>query len=308
MDKRWDLIGDIHGYADDLAQLLDKMGYALRDGVYRHANRRVIFLGDFIDGGTQNRRVLNIVRPVVEAGQALAIMGNHEYNAICYHTPHPNRPGEYLRAHSDKNLGQHEKTLAEFDGSDDDALQDMIKWFGKLPLFIEIEGLRAVHACWNEGSIDCLRGALGDDPVMTDACLVESCDKTSEAYAAVETVLKGMEFELPAGISFADKYGQPRTEARIRWWLDDAVSMDEMVLGPPSLHAATAGRAADRSQLVGYDRALPPVFFGHYWLTGEPALQQSNVVCLDYSVAREGKLVAYRWDGEQTLDGSRLIW
>lgn len=308
MNKAWDLIGDIHGYADDLEQLLEKMSYALRDGVYRHPHRKVIFLGDFIDGGTRNRRVLEIVRPMVEAGEALAIMGNHEYNAICYHTPDPNRPGEYLRAHSDKNLGQHEKTLTEFDGSDDDALLDMIDWFRSLPLFIERDGLRAVHACWDAESIELLRRALGDDALMADAFLVESCDKASEAHAAVEIVLKGMEFELPAGIAFTDKYGQPRTEARIRWWLDDAESLDEMVIGPSALDAATAGRAVDCRQLVGYDRALPPVFFGHYWLTGEPALQQSNVVCLDYSVARQGRLVAYRWDGEQTLDGSKLFW
>lgn len=308
MAKAWDLIGDIHGYADDLERLLGKLGYARKSGLYQHPDRRVLFLGDFIDGGTQNRRVLDIVRPMVEAGEALAIMGNHEYNAICYHTRYPERPDEYLRAHTDKNLGQHEKTLAEFDGLDDPALQEMIDWFRTLPLFIERDGLRAVHACWDEVSIRWLRKELGDELVMTDSFLVESCDKTGAAHAAVEAVLKGLEFELPDGITFKDKYGQVRSEARIRWWLDAPASLDAMVVGPPELNQATAGHAADVDQLVGYDRVLPPVFFGHYWLTGEPVLQQSNVACLDYSVARGGKLVAYRWDGEQTLDGAKLIW
>ena len=46
----------------------------------------------------------------------------------------------------------------------------------------------------------------------------------------------------------------------------------------------------------------PPVFLGHYWLTGEPTPLEQHVACLDYSVAmRGGKLVAYRWNGEQEL-------
>ena len=35
-----------------------------------------------------------------------------------------------------------------------------------------------------------------------------------------------------------------------------------------------------------------------------------NVACLAYSVASEegGKLVAYRWDGEQQLRNDKFIW
>ena len=48
-----------------------------------------------------------------------------------------------------------------------------------------------------------------------------------------------------------------------------------------------------------------PVFFGHYWLKGEPALIRKNVCCLDYSIGSfygHGRMVAYRFDGEQSLD------
>jgi hypothetical protein len=44
------------------------------------------------------------------------------------------------------------------------------------------------------------------------------------------------------------------------------------------------------------------VFFGHYWLQGEPTLYRNNICCLDYSVAKEGKLVAYSLNGESILD------
>ena len=53
-----------------------------------------------------------------------------------------------------------------------------------------------------------------------------------------------------------------------------------------------------------------PVFFGHYWLTGLPELIRDNVCCLDYSVAGyrgDGRLVAYRFDGEQKLDNRKFV-
>ena len=45
----YDIIGDIHGYADPLHELLEKLGYKNKQGVFGHASRQVIFLGDFID-------------------------------------------------------------------------------------------------------------------------------------------------------------------------------------------------------------------------------------------------------------------
>lgn len=40
---------------------------------------------------------------------------------------------------------------------------------------------------------------------------------------------------------------------------------------------------------------------GHYWLEGTPMPLADNIACVDYSVAKNGKLVAYRWDGETIL-------
>ena len=62
----YDLIGDIHGHADELEQLLGMLGYRRQQGVYGHPERQVIFVGDFIDRGPQIREVLEIVRPMVD--------------------------------------------------------------------------------------------------------------------------------------------------------------------------------------------------------------------------------------------------
>jgi hypothetical protein len=53
--RMYDLIGDIHGYAERLELLLQKMGYSKRNGVYHHPERKVLFIGDYIDRGPQIR-------------------------------------------------------------------------------------------------------------------------------------------------------------------------------------------------------------------------------------------------------------
>ena len=80
-----DLIGDIHGHADKLEKLLLKLGYKKSNGVYAHPKRKVLFVGDYIDRGPKIRETLEIVKSMVDSNNAIALMGNHEYNAICCH-------------------------------------------------------------------------------------------------------------------------------------------------------------------------------------------------------------------------------
>ena len=109
----YDVIGDIHGHADALRRLLARLGYVQRDGCFRHAERQVIFLGDFIDRGPEIQGVLEIARTMVDGGAALAVMGNHEFNAVAFHLEHPEVPGTYLRQRNDKNIRQHRETLTQ---------------------------------------------------------------------------------------------------------------------------------------------------------------------------------------------------
>ena len=50
-----------------------------------------------------------------------------------------------------------------------------------------------------------------------------------------------------------------------------------------------------------------PVFF-HYWLNVSPGITASNAACLDFSVAKEGYLTAYRWSGESELTEDSLVY
>jgi len=63
--QSYDLIGDIHGQAPELVRLLEKLSYLNVDGVWQHTERKVIFLGDFVDRGDYQREVIDIVRPMV---------------------------------------------------------------------------------------------------------------------------------------------------------------------------------------------------------------------------------------------------
>ena len=75
-NHRYDIIPDIHGHHRKLVRLLDGLGYR------RHPEGRMaLFLGDYLDRGPEIREVLHTVRGMVEAGDALAILGNHESNA-----------------------------------------------------------------------------------------------------------------------------------------------------------------------------------------------------------------------------------
>ena len=57
-----------------------------------------------------------------------------------------------------------------------------------------------------------------------------------------------------------------------------------------------------------YSHFEPPVFLGHYWMEGDPKQLAQNIACLDYSVAVPGgKLVSYRWNGEQAIKDENFV-
>jgi len=73
----YDIMGDIHGHAQALKELLRKMDYKELNGVWQHSTRKIIFVGDYIDRGPAIRETLNIVRTMKENSHAITLMGNH---------------------------------------------------------------------------------------------------------------------------------------------------------------------------------------------------------------------------------------
>jgi hypothetical protein len=307
MNNSLDIIGDVHGQCDKLLALLAHLGYSLSGGAYRHPSRTAVFVGDLIDRGPKQVQTVELVRAMVDAGSARCILGNHEFNAIAWATPDPMVSGEFLRAHGKPgNLAQHRAFLEQV-GEWSSQHWEFIAWFGTLPLWLELPGLRIVHACWHEESMARLRAVLGPGDTLTEDLVLRASQRETWEFAAVETICKGPEVPLPPGISFADKEGKARHEVRVRWWQEDLSTYRKAAIGPPG----DLDMLPDLPMPPGWTThryAGPPVVFGHYWFTGTPEVISTRFACVDYSAAREEcPLVAYRWDGEGELDSGKLM-
>ena len=310
----YDIIGDIHGHADALRRLLVKMEYTELDGVWRHAERTAIFLGDFIDRGPKQVETVMMVRRMVEAKAAMAIMGNHEFNAIAYYLKHPRQKRRHLRTHTGiigkKNFEQHQSFLAEAK-SKPGLHQELVEWFLTLPLWLDLPEIRVVHACWHPKFMNYLRPRLAPNNLLTKELMVHaSREPKHEAlkdnpepsvFKAVEALMKGIEAPLPAPHSFKDKGGHIRRRVRVTWWNREAKTFGDAALLSPRAEGAWSEQAIPAHALIDYPTDKP-LFFGHYWREDEPKPLSDNVACLDYSIAAKGQLVAYRTDGERVLN------
>lgn len=293
------IIGDIHGQADKLESLLRRLGYRQEKGVYSRSNAKIVFLGDFIDRGPHQRRVIDIVRPMVESGNALAVMGNHEFNAIAYHSLHPDT-ADPLRPHNEQNTRQHQAFLDEYRLHEEET-RKVIGWFKTLPVYQEIKDetgrvlFRAVHACWSPPIIKRV------PQILNDGYLVDAAIKGTQAYSDIEVLLKGPEIPLPNGVSFLDKDGNQRHSIRIKWWNTVAdINYRNLAMVPREEEGKLPVSPVAGSEIADYhyDSIEPPIFFGHYWLTGKPGPIAENLACLDYSAGKGGVLVAYHWKGK----------
>ena len=160
----YDIIADIHGRFDKLSALMARMGYQ-SDGVgfIPPAGHRALFLGDLIDtkpghpfpGGV--RATLRAVKVMRDRGDALCLMGNHEWNAILFHTT--DADGEPLKSNGSRNTRTHQGTLDDFPDHADPASEWRVvwlPWFKYLPISLDLGGFRAVHACWHAELLEIL--------------------------------------------------------------------------------------------------------------------------------------------------------
>ena len=151
-DGPLDIVGDVHGEIDALESLLAALGYDL-DGDHP-GGRRLVFVGDLVDRGPSSPAVLRRVAQLVRAGRAQCILGNHELNLLRDVARHgngwwvtPERPP----ARTDP-----------VDPSEKPAFRDFLE---TLPLVLERDDLRIVHACWQDDAISQLRRS-GARPVL----------------------------------------------------------------------------------------------------------------------------------------------
>ena len=301
----YDIIGDVHGQNGKLTALLKKLGYRTKDAAYRHPEgRTALFLGDLIDSGPGQIEVINIVKNMIEAGSGRTIMGNHELNAIGFATMRDDGQG-YLRPHSKGNAAQHKGFLTQV-GWESGLHKELVTWFKTLPPFMDFGDIRLCHAWWNQDYID--RIALNSDAngSLNEEFLHAAFDESHKDWAVMEGVTKGLEITLPNGHSFTDHSGFERNKIRVKWWDENATTYSKAAMVGESYRENMPDILLPHTVKLGNESRIP-TFLGHYWLTGEPTIQNATTAVLDYSAAKDGPLVAYRWDGEQELTNDAFV-
>lgn len=306
----YDIIGDVHGCAKTLESLLVKMGYAMRDGCYRHATRKVIFVGDIVDRGPRIREALHLVKNMVDAGEAEIVLGNHEYNAMCYCTR--GRDAEdhlFLREHNARNHRHIRETLDQFETYPEEW-QNFLSWFHTIPLYLDKGHFRVVHACWDRHAIEHFN-TLSPRHTLNLDMLYQSARKGTFLEKMVDRLTRGTSLKLPNDETIVSKDGYVRNMFRTKFWNEAPKTYSDVVFQPDPLPDKLLGRALSEYELdllMYYRSDDVPVFVGHYWMSGPPAPITPNVACLDYSAVKYGKLVAYRMDNETTLQQDKFVW
>jgi Calcineurin-like phosphoesterase len=300
----YDIIGDVHGHATLLKKLLKTMGYVREHGLWRHPERIAIFIGDFINRGPEIRETIEIVRQMTEAGSALTILGNHEYSAILYHIK--DSSGMYLSRHIAGNRNQIQSTLTSFIGFETEW-RDHLKWLRTLPFYLDLGGLRVVHAYWNEKDINYLKKFIPKGKLKKD--FLRTIHENQQPTASIiYKILKGLEFRCPSDLILKCNKGMSRKVFRMNWWESpNNKTFRDLAFGNKFILPNYTVPQELAPIFEPYGSTNPPVIVGHYCLSEGAAIIQQNICCVDSAVVGSEQLSAYRWSGEEVLTKENLI-
>ena len=293
-----DIVGDIHGEIAALEQLLQVLGY---DRQGRHPEqRKLIFVGDLCDRGQDSVAVMKRVKQLIDDGYAQCVIGNHELNLLT----------DTLREGNGWFFGSpHLDDCQPFD-SIQASVQDrqwILQFLNSLPVALESEQLRVVHACWHQESIDQLRrsgfSSLGEayadfvQQTLRDLHALginESIQREQQRY---QHQLKDPAATVPLLQHLAEKELREQMQNPVRVITSGA---QKIALEP--IYAGGRWRMIDRVPWWDSYSEQIPVITGHYWrnfksLAEKTGLfktidalqwygQQQNVFCVDYSVGK----------------------
>lgn len=295
-----DVIGDVHGEIGALCSLLSRLGY---DGNGNHPdNRKLVFVGDLVDRGPDSIAVFELVKHLYDQDNAQIVLGNHELNLLIPDPVKPSRPkykhGNHWFHGKTENMLKKTTTI-QFQRLATKADQLRIQQFLKeLPLGLENQDIRVVHACWDPNSVEILRNdkrslleiynhyqdilEKGDYHSKQERALKEQNDNP------VKVLSSGKEKGLGEGEKPFEAGGRIRTIKRAQWWTE----YDEepfVVFGhywrklPPEVDHQE--RKLEVKDLDPDDKSgIPPLFDKDqpYSLLGP----KQNCMCIDYSVGK----------------------
>ena len=305
-DGPLDIIGDVHGEFDALMNLLDVLGYD-EDGQPTDG-RKLVFLGDLIDRGPDSPAVVDKVMALVDAKRAWCVLGNHELNVLLgrplpgngwFIQPNPTeRPGEFMSKRVSAS-----------------RIDEYLAFFGSLPLVLENESIRLVHACWHTPSVARIRRDVIEEHDVSNLYRGYELDlrkKLHEAELAHLVEEENMFYSValddpdwPAEVlpahAEAEVIAQNSNPIRV-------LTTGPVEVARTPFYAMGRWRMADRCRWWDdYDEQIP-VVIGHFWRRFDDAAERisgvfgrdvfegipshawmgrhKNVYCVDYSVGQ----------------------
>lgn len=270
-----DVVGDIHGEIEALRSLMLHLGYSA-DGTHPK-DRRLVFVGDLTDRGPDSPAVVDWVKSLVEAGRAQCVLGNHDLNILLGHRKHDNN-WFFGEAHQEDGIVV-PQVLA-----DESSRRRFCEFFRTLPIALERNDLRVIHACWCDEMIDIARES-GDVVALYKEHhgLIEG----SFPDLDLDDIDKGLEHQNKNPVKVISSGPEERTEVSVR----------------------SAGKIRRERRVQWWnDYRGPFCVFGHYSiLDGQPRGNDSTF-CVDYGVGKRWterragrtddfnlKLAALRW-------------
>lgn len=255
-DGAIDIVGDVHGEIEALLELLHHLGY---DENGSHAEkRRLVFLGDLTDRGPDSPAVVDLVQRLIEIGRAQCVLGNHDLNILLGYRKHDNH---WFFSEQWSLDGSDEPTPAVL--GDEEIRQRVLGFFKTLPLVLERDGLRVVHACWDDAMVEITR--VANDAIdlyeehrrrIDDRHNGTDLDKIGQGLDhqnlnPVKVLTSGKERCVKTPFEAS---GKLRYEERVPWWND-------------------------------YDAGELCVF-GHYSFFKGHCNSSQKAICIDYAVAK----------------------
>ena len=294
-----DIVGDIHGELQPLLHLLRHLGYDLRGN--HPQGRTLVFVGDFVDRGPDSPGVVALVRQLVQTGKAAAILGNHEINLL--RQDPKDGSGWFFDARLQSDLRKYPGFARPHDAAERAAI---VRFLSDLPLALEREDLRVIHAAWNAPAIaQARRKPLGSVRAAYDAWE----DEASQAAQASRIAERMQEERLHWPHSLEDSTQHPPfLQAHCDNELNKSIYNPLKVLTCGLENAAIAPffagnkwRFVQRQAWWEHYTEATPVVMGHYWRSTQPHHatqeglfaevapfawhgQRHNVFCIDYSV------------------------
>lgn len=321
-DRPLDLVGDVHGELGALLNLLSHLGYR-RDGSHPE-DRRLVFVGDLCDRGPDSPGVIALVRSLVERGVAQAVLGNHELNLLRNESKDGMGWWNPARRPQDRHYGAVAQVI-------DEERQGIRQFLSGLPVALQRDDLRVVHAAWSEAHIAKVAAAAVAAPELDTAEHDRRWDAEWHAYLSSSGAQLARERDEQ---QWAAQLEDPSATLPVLRAIAET-DLARQRINPLKLLTSGVERAVETPFYAGhkwrfsqrvtwwesYTDAVP-VVVGHYWrLPPEPAHlphpvsldglgdelrgiaptawhgRRSNVFCIDYAVGARYRERAVGHDG-----------